>query len=271
MTDYSLSVKDLLCPQILTAEKDFLVVYKPPKMHTAFLPGGGWSLTEWCAALYPRIMDIRGRKQGEGGLLHRLDYETSGLVLFAGNQAAFDSLAAQQEEGRVIKEYRALTRARPPGLPGFPPPPFPRELLSRIPPPAIESAFRPYGPGRKEVRPAALPLIKNNKKSRAAKETAFDKGGPYRTEIMEAEELNEAPRPEKNLLFKLKIRRGFRHQIRCHLAWLGFPILGDTLYGGAEGETGFLMLRAGILRFERPGTGEELVYGINNPPSGQGC
>jgi 23S rRNA pseudouridine1911/1915/1917 synthase len=35
-------------------------------------------------------------------------------------------------------------------------------------------------------------------------------------------------------IFNLRIRRGFRHQIRCHLAWIGKPILYDTLYGGED-------------------------------------
>jgi 23S rRNA pseudouridine1911/1915/1917 synthase len=51
------------------------------------------------------------------------------------------------------------------------------------------------------------------------------------------------------------LKRGFRHQIRCHLAWTGFPILNDPVYGGAESAEsaqGFLALSAAGLFFEDP-------------------
>jgi 23S rRNA pseudouridine1911/1915/1917 synthase len=81
-------------PQILFEAKDFLLVYKPPKMHSA--PGKGMSLSQWCAILYPEILKIcrigKAKENDEGGLFHRLDFETQGLVLFARNQEVFDRL-----------------------------------------------------------------------------------------------------------------------------------------------------------------------------------
>jgi 23S rRNA pseudouridine1911/1915/1917 synthase len=48
----------------------------------------------------------------------------------------------------------------------------------------------------------------------------------------------------------LSLARGFRHQLRCHLAWIGLPIRGDALYGG--GGTGPLALKAQGLAFFDP-------------------
>jgi 23S rRNA pseudouridine1911/1915/1917 synthase len=56
--------------------------------------------------------------------------------------------------------------------------------------------------------------------------------------------------------FRLEISRGFRHQIRCHLAWLGFPLLGDLLYGGPPGDSPGLALLAEEISFPDPLTGE---------------
>jgi 23S rRNA pseudouridine1911/1915/1917 synthase len=251
----SLNVNNRSSSQILVTGKDFLLAYKPPKTHTASFAGGGEGLVEWCAAVHPEIMDINGRRQGEGGLLHRLDYETSGLVLFARSQAALDNLSAQQEEGAIVKGYQALSLMAPHGLAGFPPPP---ESPQTTPPPVIESFFRPYGPGRKETRP----VLELPKSRRRQKEIASDHGSLYRTEITNASP--PAPgRPQWH--FTLRIHRGFRHQIRCHLAWSGFPIVNDPVYSGtktkdANPEKNILMLCAESLWFKDPSTDESLSY-----------
>jgi 23S rRNA pseudouridine1911/1915/1917 synthase len=233
--------------RLLADTADFAVVWKPPLIHcTPLKPGRGETLLGWYASLFPPVMELRGKKPGEGGMIHRLDYATQGLVLFAKNQAALDSLLGQQEAGRFIKEYGAITAsAAVSPLPGFPPPPagFPDPLFSgdRGPYPGfIESYFRAYGPGRKAVRPVtedasrepALPGSPAARSPRggskkARRETAADRGQPYRTEIIETLELGGGRR-----YAALRIKRGFRHQIRCHLAWTGNPIIGDRLYGG---------------------------------------
>jgi 23S rRNA pseudouridine1911/1915/1917 synthase len=234
-------------PRLMAETEDFAVVYKPPRVHCVPLRSGeGGTLLDWYAAIFPPVMGLHGKKPGEGGILHRLDYETHGLVLFGKTQAALESLGAQQEEGRFLKEYNALTVEGAPAPPGFPPPP---EL-----PPApcrIASYFRPYGPGRKAVRP-----VRDIKPRR---ETAGDRGRPYETEILEMTDAEEG-----RLSFTLRISRGFRHQIRCHLAWLGRPIAGDALYGGGAPEEP-LALCARALRFFDPRDGNIREYRM--PPS----
>ncbi|GAB6393252.1 MAG: RNA pseudouridine synthase [Treponematales bacterium] len=236
-----------LAPSVVETAPDYLVVYKPPRTHCAPLPGGGPSLFEWCAASFPEVSRLRGRGRGEGGLVHRLDYETRGLVLIARNQRALDSFLRQQEEGTLVKEYEALSSGQGLRLPGFPP--LPEELSLELKAPlVIESLFRPYGPGRKAVRPVSLRGEGGG--GRRAKEIAVDRGGPYKTEILAAE--TEGCRAG----FTVRLRRGFRHQVRCHLAWLGYPLLNDSLYGGAAEDDGFLGLRAQRLSFLAPASGE---------------
>jgi 23S rRNA pseudouridine1911/1915/1917 synthase len=151
--------------------------------------------------------------------MHRLDYETNGLVLFAKNEKSYKYFKSLQDNGKFIKEYSAICLQSPSEITdsssGFPPCPLYLEnfIPSSENPFVIESFFRPFGPGRKLVRP----VIADGKKHR---EVAADKGGHYRTEITGI---------DKNI-FTIRLRRGFRHQIRCHLSWIGFPVLNDPLY-----------------------------------------
>jgi 23S rRNA pseudouridine1911/1915/1917 synthase len=234
--------------------KGFLVVYKPPLLHSAPLNGGD-SLLGWCAERYPETLAPRGPLPREGGLLHRLDYGTWGLVLLARTQEALEALQGQQKQGNFVKEYGVLTESAPQALlPGFPPP-GPGAGPSASPPFAIESGFRPYGPGRKAVRP----VIPQDGSPRKRLRIALDRGGPYKTEILDRQNAGDA------LYFRVRITRGFRHQIRCHLSWLGHPTLGDGLYGppAGPGEQA-LMLKAQGLSFSDPYSGENRQYRL--PP-----
>jgi 23S rRNA pseudouridine1911/1915/1917 synthase len=251
-------------PRLIAEEPSWLVVYKPPRTHTApgaravfgqtgpvglGDPGGQTAqagldktLLDWVLSRFPEAGAIRGRREGEGGLLHRLDFETQGLVLIARTQEAFDDLAAQQRRGLFLKEYEAVSGGPGERLPGFPPAPVWSSGGSG--PPAIVSAFRAYGEGRKAVRPSPVP----------PGAAAVSGGGTlYRTEILSVTEGEDA------YFFRPRISAGFRHQIRCHLAWIGRPLLNDPLYGGRS-VPGFLALRAWRFEFTQPGTGERREY-----------
>ena len=232
-------------PYIAASDDSFIVAYKPPRMHSVPLhTGEEGSLLHWCAARYPEILDIHGPKLVEGGALHRLDYETQGLLLFARTQKALDFFHAEQTAGRFVKIYTAETAKIPTPPPaGFPPPPDNIPVQGNI----IESGFRPYGPGRKEVRP--IPAAT---------------GALYRTTVLSVEEASE-PAPKHgagSLHWTISLTRGFRHQIRCHLAWLGYPVLGDPLYGPhSEAAAPHLCLTAAELRFTHPATGKPVAVG----------
>jgi 23S rRNA pseudouridine1911/1915/1917 synthase len=218
-------------PFIVDENDDFAAVYKPPGMHCAPLKKqDNATLTDWFGNLCPEIFTVNGKKAGEGGLVHRLDFHTRGLVLFAKNQKAFNLIQKEQDEGRFIKEYKAVSLKKPVSRSGFP-----VMQTSGCAPSVIESNFRSFGPGRKEVRPV-LDVDHSYQK------IASDRGSYYRTEICG---LKNTSHDGMSLYeFDLKISRGFRHQIRCHLAWVGFPILNDVLYGQPDdvSESGYLAL-----------------------------
>jgi 23S rRNA pseudouridine1911/1915/1917 synthase len=219
-------------PRVIDETESYAVLYKPPLMFSAPLGSAlEAALLGWYARRCPAVLEPMGGRKGEGGILHRLDFETEGLVLFAKTQAAYESLTAQQRAGEFVKEYLAAASPGGPAgasLPGFPPPPPPG--------PSIESFFRPWGPGRKAVRPVTAAQLPALGKRRGI---ARDRGKCYRTEILavgsfppDSEKRENDGAGQRVLhIFNLRIRRGFRHQIRCHLAWLGEPILYDSLYG----------------------------------------
>jgi len=249
MSAVYLSVKNILKPQVLTAEKDFLIVYKPPRMHSAPLARSpSDNLLGWCTRKFPEIAELPGRRAGEGGLLHRLDFETQGLLLMARTQRTMDALIEQQMEGDIVKEYCALASAGKTLLPGFP---LEKPAHNDPAPFSVKSAFRAFGYGRKAVRPVMT--------DEAHRDIVLDGGNPYITEIIETR-----PLPHGVTFLRLKIYRGFRHQIRCHLAWMGLPILNDDLYGGLSFGKGLLALRANSISLIVPSSGIRRTYSI--PP-----
>jgi len=246
-------------PYILDETEDFTVIFKPPRMHCAPLQAGdGGNLLDWYAGLFPQVLALCGRKKSEGGLLHRLDFETNGLVLFAKNQKSLDRLLEQQAKGTFVKNYSAICRRTIPGkTSAFPPSPaLPGFCSSRQGSFAIESYFRPFGPGSKQVRPVV---------GTSRKKIAKDQGGCYRTEVLSVSEQSPCQGDLQGLFrFNLRLIRGFRHQVRCHLAWIGYPILNDPLYGtpGEEAPDAFLSLNANGLSFNDPGSGRPREYRI---------
>jgi 23S rRNA pseudouridine1911/1915/1917 synthase len=240
-------------PFIVDETDDFAVVFKPPKMHSDVLKKKeGGTLLEWFASRSSSVFDI----------MHRLDFETQGLVLFAKSEKSYDFFKTLQDNGGFIKEYSAICKSGvyknidygDSAMPGFPQPPnlnIENCTPSTEKPLVIESYFRPFGAGRKLVRPVTE--IKKHY------EIATDRGGLYRTEIIGI---------NKNV-FTVRIKRGFRHQIRCHLCWIGFPVLNDPLYQSSQSqslqklsEKSELALRSHALFFSDPSTGKLKEYRI---------
>ncbi len=196
-----------------TADKPFLVIYKPKGLPSAPLNAEDYdNALSQAAAMFPEIKTVCGKKPVEYGLLHRLDTATDGLIVIAASQACYDFLMAEQEAGRFIKTYTAecdIIKDNSKNLGGFPP---------DIPElPAVTSYFRAYGEGRKEVRPVT-------EKSGKAALSKIGKLKTYTTRI-EITKLSETTAKAE-----CEISQGYRHQVRCHLAWAGYPVIGDKLY-----------------------------------------
>ncbi len=216
-----------------TVEKPFLVIYKPKGLASApLVEGDTENALAQAIEKYPEICKVHGKKEIEYGLLHRLDTATDGLMVIATSQECYDFLMEEQRAGRFVKYYSVQCDIIPDNaqkLRGFPPD-CPR--LTNV-----SSYFRPYGEGRKEVRPVT-------DKSGKAALSKLGKPKLYTTEI--TIEKND----EHTALAECRITEGYRHQVRCHLAWAGFPVKGDTIYNSNFKENNLDIKKAeNVLKF----------------------
>ena len=189
-----------------------------------------------------REAQVRGKKAIEAGLLHRLDTDTRGLVLFAKDQAVYDFLAARQEAGQMIKTYCAFVEPSPSRAMEYNGYGFNamelatlkelsaaqeqvvvQERIAAQLPLTLESQFRNFGPGAKKVAPV-FPGSRHYKKE-----------GRLYTTVIEAADILPSP---PLIRVRCRLSRGYRHQVRAHLAAAGLPIVGDPLYApqGAEAQ-----------------------------------
>jgi len=135
-------------------------------------------------------------------LPHRLDAETSGLLLLAKNQAAARSLGRSFQAGEVAKTYLALGLGARPERESF----------------QVEAAIAKEGAGY--VARAGGPGLAARTKFTVLSQRPFEAGDPELREV----------------LFRAEPLTGRTHQIRLHLAWAGWPVRGDRFYGRSPAE-----------------------------------
>ncbi|MBP5451446.1 MAG: RNA pseudouridine synthase [Treponema sp.] len=198
-----------------TEKEPFVIVNKPKGLPSAPLKKGDSSALTLVSNEFPECLEVKGKKAVEGGLVHRIDTETSGLLLIAVTQDFYDFIQRIQDEGRFIKTYSAsCTKLLNHDDDSYPPCPIINMETGKEY--KISSYFRHYGPSRKSVRPVTdeSPLMARKKAGSVLYETSV--------KIMSVD--------KDAIQVECKIARGFRHQVRCHLAWLGFPVIGDEIY-----------------------------------------
>lgn len=200
--------------------KPFAIIYKPAGLASAPLSNDdNENAFSKAAAIFPQLLKVQGRKEIEHGLLHRIDTATSGLLLIAANQECFDFLIAEQKAGKILKKYYAECNLKKCKMEGFPP--LEMDYSNKNTPFdfTLSSYFRPFGEGGKEVRPVT---------NEAGKAALKKLGKPviYSTYI----KILELNLIENFAKAECTITNGYRHQVRSHLAWSGFPVINDILY-----------------------------------------
>jgi 23S rRNA pseudouridine1911/1915/1917 synthase len=155
-------------------------------------------------------------------LIHRLDRETSGLVVIAKNPAAARELGKIWESRAVRKEYLAIVHGHVPADQGIVDAPLGRDTASRV---AIKDCVRPDGhPAQTEFFVEKRFTVAMNVSSRPNNPVSSPPIGQPRS--------RERSQGTGYSLLRLQPLTGRKHQIRIHLAHLGHPIVGDKLYGG---------------------------------------
>lgn len=188
--------------EVLLETAEVLVLNKPAGQPTAPLAlGETGALANALVGRYPELADI-GYSPREPGLVHRLDTDTSGLVVAARTETAFQTLTAALKEGRLEKTYLLLCA---------------EENLAETG--AIEIPLAPHPKDRRRVYACAHP-----------RDVARYAPRPAATSYRVLE------RKGGLALVEVRAPKAMRHQIRVHFAAIGHPLVGDTLYGGPEVE-----------------------------------
>jgi 23S rRNA pseudouridine1911/1915/1917 synthase len=175
--------------EILHEDADLLVLRKPAGLVCHPTKGDVYS------SLVSRVRIHLGF---EPHMIHRLDRETGGVMVFAKTDEAGAELRALWAAGLVTKEYIALVRGRMPLGDGAMDAPLGREVTSAV---AIKDCVRPDGSSART-------------RWRCERHIEREEGVYSRVRVW--------------------LDTGRKHQIRIHLAHLGYPIVGDKLYGGDE-------------------------------------
>ncbi len=173
----------------------FLVVEKPAgiPVHPLSLEDGD-TLVQRLVPDYPEIAKV-GKDPREMGLAHRLDNDTSGLLLIARDQKSWVFFREEFQKHRIEKEYEAL-------------------VLGEVK--IKKDKFR-----------IDFPIAHHPKNKKKMKVDV--RRGREAVTFFSVEKIFQG-----FSLLKIQIATGVRHQIRVHLAHLGHPLVGDVLYGGEK-------------------------------------
>jgi 23S rRNA pseudouridine1911/1915/1917 synthase len=208
-------------------DRDLVVLAKPAGL--VVHPGAGHTdgtLVNGLLARYPELAEVGD--PARPGIVHRLDRDTSGLLVVARTQPAYEGLVAMLAEHDVERRYCALVWGRPSAARGV-----------------IDAPI-----GRSVRRPTRMAVREGGRAAR----TNYEVVAEYHD-------------PEVSLL-NCRLETGRTHQIRVHLQAIGHPVVGDAAYGGARAGLAFdrQFLHAGSLAFAHPVTGEPVAVEEPLPP-----
>jgi 23S rRNA pseudouridine1911/1915/1917 synthase len=203
--------------KIIYEDDDLLVVDKPAGITVHPAPGHpGHTLVNAILAHFPHLADIGDSLRP--GVVHRLDKDTSGVMLVAKNAKAQANLSKQFKSHSVTKAYLALVKGKL----------EPEEGV-------IEADI-----GRDPRHRQRMAVVAQGREARTDYRVVEYLGNYTLLEVM----------PET----------GRTHQIRVHLAAIGFPVVGDKVYGVKSEYLTRQFLHASLLGFKLPASGEYVEF-----------
>ncbi|MGK7378475.1 RluA family pseudouridine synthase [Planococcus sp. 1R117A] len=209
--------------EIVYEDADVLVVNKPRGMVVHPAPGhAGGTLVNGLMFHCTDLSGING--VARPGIVHRIDKDTSGLLMVAKNDMAHTSLVDQLVKKTVTRKYMALVHGHIPHDKGTIDAPIGRDVKDR------------------------------------QKMAVIDKGKHAITHFRVLERFGNYT------LVECRLETGRTHQIRVHMKYIGFPLVGDPKYGPKKTmDIGGQALHAEVIGFNHPRTGEYLEFSADAP------
>ncbi|MBI3256714.1 MAG: RluA family pseudouridine synthase [Actinobacteria bacterium] len=207
---------------VVHVDDQIIVVNKPPRL--VVHPGAGndhGTMIQGLLATYPDLAGVGDPMRP--GVVHRLDRGTSGLLVVARTQEAYESLVGQLSARTVDRRYLALVWGH------------------LNPPRGMVDA--PIGRSRRD--PTRMTVSAQGKEARTTYETRQVFSDPIEATLVSC-----------------KLDTGRTHQIRVHMAAISRPVVGDHRYGGVRRtfSTTRPFLHAAELSFDHPGTNERMSF-----------
>jgi 23S rRNA pseudouridine1911/1915/1917 synthase len=203
---------------IIYEDSDIIVVNKPKGMvvHPANGNPDGTLVNAILSICKNSLSGIGGELRP--GIVHRLDKDTSGLIIVAKNDKAHINMSEQIKERNVKKTYIALVRGNVP----------------------------------EEEATINMPIGRSTKDRKKMAVTKNGKQAITHFKVLK--------RYSKYTLLEIKIETGRTHQIRVHMAEIGYPVVGDAVYSNGKNEFGIegQMLHAYKLEFMHPITNKHM-------------
>lgn len=208
-------------------DEDYLVINKPSGLLVHHIRKAGIiikrepSVSDWLLLNYPEVSSVGDDPEQRPGMMHRLDKDTSGLMMIALNKESFVFLKNKFQNREVKKNYHAITWNTPKAKQG----------VVDMPIGIKDGTIKRTVHGGKSVKEAVT-------------EYKILSLGEYEGRVVS--------------MLSVFPKTGRTHQIRVHLKYLGCPILGDSIYGEKKDGISRLMLHAHSLEFVDPS--EKKIY-----------
>ena len=216
-TPPSLLLPEAIPLTIIYEDDDLLVIDKPAGLAVHPAPGHpGHTLVNAILSYFPHLADISDSLRP--GIVHRLDKDTSGVMLVAKNGVAQANLIDQFQARSIVKAYLALVKGRLTPESGI-----------------IEAAI-----GRDPRNRKRMAVVTEGREARTEYQVIKYIGNYTLLEVM----------PET----------GRTHQIRVHLSAIGYPVVGDPVYGVKSDYLSRQFLHACRLGFKLPSSGEYVEF-----------
>lgn len=223
----------MITPEIIFKDPNFLVLNKPSGMivNNADTSKGEYTVQDFVMEEFKIKADYESEFYKRGGIVHRLDKETSGILIVALNEDSFSNLQKQFKEREVEKEYVALCHGS-----------ISEEGQINVP-----LGRLPWNRKRFGVIPSGREAS-----------TQF--------KLIKKYFLKDGRKKEILSLIQVFPKTGRTHQIRVHMQYVGYPIFADSLYAGRkafQNDRKFLsrhFLHASRIIFKSPTTGERVEF-----------